>query len=581
MDPRPELAANYSTIRLLLDDYVRFYASRDKRLMTYFSDDCVGFTGGGDRLVKGGAAWISTLQQDFSQFKDPVRIEYKEIDIQSLSETTAVATGFYALHLPVQDGIRAIETIRLVLVFRRETSGWKITHSSASMPYQMAGKDEILPLKELVSKNEFLEAQVAERTAQLSMANHELQKTNENLTRAMAEYRQAADALQKSEGTYKSILLASPDDITITDRDGRILMVSPVALKMFGCGLKKEFLGLPITDFLVPEDRARALSRIATKFDGAGTGLNEYRGLRPDGSTLDIEVNSEFIRDSGGAVSGMVLIIRDITDRKQAETEMKKLEAKNRRLEKAESLDRMAGAIAHHLNNQLQTVMMSLEMAMSDLPQNATESDVNMKTAKQAAGNAAEIGNLMLTYLGQTAAECEVLDLSNACEQTLYLLRNALPKAVVWETDLPSPGPIVLADPNQIQQVITNLIINAWEADGGVRGMIRLATKTVPVEDIPVAFRFPVDLQLREGAYACLEVADVGAGIAEHEMEKIFDPFFSSKFFGRGMGLAVVLGIVRTHDGAITVESVPGHGSVFRVFLPVLRQTSSEKITGR
>ena len=150
------------------------------------------------------------------------------------------------------------------------------------------------------------------------------------------------------------------------------------------------------------------------------------------------------------------------------------------------------------------------------------------------------------------------------------MLRSAMPKNVVLESDLPSPGPAVWANVNQLQQVLTNLITNAWEAvNGKGGGAIHLGVKTVSPGDILAAHRCPHDWQPRDHAYACLEVADEGCGIADEDINNLFDPFFSSKFTGRGLGLPVVLGIVRAHDGAVTVESEPGRGSDFRVFFPV------------
>jgi signal transduction histidine kinase len=254
--------------------------------------------------------------------------------------------------------------------------------------------------------------------------------------------------------------------------------------------------------------------------------------------------------------------------RKQAEAERFKLEVQNRQLQKAESLGRMAGAIAHHFNNQLMTVMLNLEVGMKGLPRNARPYD-NLGEAMQAARKASEVSRLMMTYLGQTNVQLELLDLAEACLRGLPMFRAAAPQGVVWDVDLPAPGPVVQANANQIHQVLTNLLTNAWEASNGGRSAIRLSVKEVAAANIPAAKRFPVDFQLKEDAYACLEVADKGCGMKPHELEKLFDPFFTSKFTGRGLGLPVVLGIVRAHQGAVTVESEPGQGSVFRVFLPL------------
>jgi two-component system cell cycle sensor histidine kinase/response regulator CckA len=134
-----------------------------------------------------------------------------------------------------------------------------------------------------------------------------------------------------------------------------------------------------------------------------------------------------------------------------------------------------------------------------------------------------------------------------------------------------------MANENQIQQVLTNLITNAREAVGESRGAVHLRVKTVSRADIPAKYRFPSGWQPQENDYACLEVTDSGSGIVRKDIETLFDPFFSSKFTGRGMGLAVVLGIVKAHDGAVSVESEPGRGSTFRVFLPMSAQEDTRQ----
>ena len=195
------------------------------------------------------------------------------------------------------------------------------------------------------------------------------------------------------------------------------------------------------------------------------------------------------------------------------------------------------------------------------------------------------MSGLMLTYLGQSFDKHEPLDLSETCRRTLPMLQAIMSGDVVLETDLPSPGPVISANANQIQQVLTNLVTNAREAVGESRGAIHLNVKTVSPAEIPAAHRFPLDWQPQDNAYACLEVTDAGCGIEDKDIENLFDPFFSSKFTGRGMGLAVVMGIVRAHGGVVTVESEPGRGSVFRVFLPVsgkevLRHPEKQGMTG-
>jgi signal transduction histidine kinase/CheY-like chemotaxis protein len=266
----------------------------------------------------------------------------------------------------------------------------------------------------------------------------------------------------------------------------------------------------------------------------------------------------------------------DIQDIKQSELEKEALEAQNRQLQKSESLGRMAGAIAHHFNNQLQAVMMNLWVAMKNLPAGSGHVE-NLTEAMQSARKAAEVSTLMLTYLGLTVTKRELLDFSDICQQSLPMLRAVMPKDVLLETDLPMPGPVVQANANQMQQVLTNLVTNACEACANGRGTVRLTLKIVNSAKIPTANRFPVDWQPQQNDYACLDVIDFGCGIAPQDIDKLFDPFFSSKFVGRGLGLPVVLGIVRGHGGVITVKSEPSLGSVFRVFLPLSEKAAPQK----
>jgi len=258
----------------------------------------------------------------------------------------------------------------------------------------------------------------------------------------------------------------------------------------------------------------------------------------------------------------------DISERKKAEAEKEILEAQNRQLQKAESLGRMAGAIAHHFNNQLAAVMGNLEMAMDDLPQD-TAPVKSLKEAMAAADRAAQMSGLMLTYLGQSPDKSEPLDMTEACLRSLPILRAIMPVNIQIETDFSSPGQVIVANANAIQQVLANLATNAWESADKGRGVIYLKTRQASLAEIPARHRHPVDWQPQGNVYSCLEVTDKGCGIEDNDIEKIFDPFFTTKFTGRGMGLAVVLGIIKAHGGVITVESEQGVGSMFRVFFPL------------
>ena len=161
---------DHSIIRQLFDDYLRMYASRDDRLTEFFSEDFSGITGSGDELTKERDEWIAITRQDFAQVKDPLRIELKDLVTQSLSDTIAVATSSFIIHLPIKDHILSRKTARLALIFRKESKGWKICHSSISIPFAMAQEGEVYPLQEMNERNKLLEELIAERTRELSAA---------------------------------------------------------------------------------------------------------------------------------------------------------------------------------------------------------------------------------------------------------------------------------------------------------------------------------------------------------------------------------------------------------------------------
>ncbi len=324
------------------------------------------------------------------------------------------------------------------------------------------------------------------------------------------------------------------------------------------------------------EDRNLVLEDFRAGILGEKGYNTEFRIDHPDGKIRYIKADGIVIRDMDGKPSRMIGLNRDITERKQMEGDKEKLEAQNLQLQKTESLGRMAGAIAHHFNNQLGVVIGNLEMAIDVLPQGAEPADM-LTASMQAAWKAAEMSGLMLTYLGQSSDEREPLDISETCQRSLSILQAVIPGKVALETALPSHGPIIMANANLIQQVISNLATNAWEAIDKKQGVIHLSIKTVSPTEIPATHRFPIGWQPQDSAYACLEVTDTGSGIAAGDFDKLFDPFFSSKFSGRGLGLPVVLGIIKVYGGAVTVESEPGRGSTFRVFLPVSAEEAAPR----
>jgi CheY-like chemotaxis protein len=212
-------------------------------------------------------------------------------------------------------------------------------------------------------------------------------------------------------------------------------------------------------------------------------------------------------------------------------------------------------------------VIGNLELALDDVSE-FPELRRNIDEAIKAAQGAAEISRFMLTYVGQAAVKKEEAPLVESTREVLRLLSASLLKDIPIETKFPSEEPVVLGDAAQIKRVLTTLFMNAAEAVGEQKGYIAVTVGVVEGTQIQPERWYPREWKPKAKRYACLSVSDTGCGMDAATMDKVFDPFFSTKFTGRGMGLPVALGIVRMHGGAISIESQPGRGAAFRVFLP-------------
>ncbi|MBN2369893.1 MAG: response regulator [Vicinamibacteria bacterium] len=417
--------------------------------------------------------------------------------------------------------------------------------------------------KDAAQKPEDPETSSPETTRQLL---HDLRVHQIELEMQNEELRRAQVALEASRARYFDLYDLAPVGYVTLSEQGLLLEANLTAATLLGMA-RGDLVRQPLSRFVCREDQdVYYLYRKQLLETGAPQAC-ELRLEKKDGARFWAQLEATTAHDADGSPMCRA-VLSDITERKRVEADKARLEDRHRQIQKAESMGRMGAAIAHHFNNLLQAVIGNLELAARDMPRD-TPSAARLTDAVHAACKAAEIIGLTLTYLGHTIAKQEPLDLSDACRRGLRLLQAAIPKDVILKVDLPSPGPVISANGDQVQQVLTNLVHNAWDAVGAA-GVIHVIVKTVSSSDIAATHRFPVDWQPQDCAYACLEVADSGCGIANKDVEPLFDPFFSSKLLGRGLGLPVVLGIVRTHRGAVTVESELGRGSAFRFYMPVL-----------
>jgi len=553
-------------IRQLFDDYLRMYASRDDRLTTHFSEDFSGFTGGGDFLVKNREKWVAITRQDFAQIKDPIRIELKDLAIQSLAETIAVTTGFFTIHLPIKDHILSRETARLVLIFRKESTGWKISHSSISIPYHLVREGEVYPMKELADRNEFLEKLVAERTIQLSEANDTLQQTNDRLAREIAEHQQTEEALGRSEAHYRLLTENATDVVWRVDSDYRFTYISPADERLRGFRAD-EIIGHQVFE-LFDEEGAELLKKIARQRQEdellgrmAETKTFEARHRCKDGRWLWAEISSRPERDAQGTITGYYGITRDITERKEHEKEQLKIE-------KLESLGVLAGGIAHDFNNILTGISGNISFAQIFLDANH-KSFKPLADAEKAVVRAGELARQLLTFSRGGEPIKKVVSLQHLLNETISLvLRGSNVKGVI---DIPESIHAIEADEGQINQVLYNIIVNAMQAmSGGGTLTVTAHNEILPNENL---------MALPGGSYVRLSFTDQGCGISESDLKRIFDPYFTTRESGKGLGLASVHSIVKRHGGHIAVYSGKDTGTTFTIHLPSIGKIYSKHQT--
>ncbi len=261
----------------------------------------------------------------------------------------------------------------------------------------------------------------------------------------------------------------------------------------------------------------------------------------------------------------ILLAIEDVTESRRFEEDL-------RQSQKMEAIGYLAAGVAHDFNNLLTGVIGNASLVQETLPKNAP-GRATLDSVISGGQRAAELTRQLLAYAGKGKVFLERVDLSQVVIRTGTLIHPSIPHEVQVRLDLDKHLPLLLADPSQMQQIVMNLMINAVEAIGGRGGAVQVRTGlqavTAPPPDL-----IP-NLSIVPGEYVFLEVLDNGSGMDRETMQRIFDPFFSTKFSGRGLGLAAVLGIVRQHKGAVQLHSVPGRGTSFRILLPVGENTPS------
>ena len=376
--------------------------------------------------------------------------------------------------------------------------------------------------------------------------------------------------LREAEERFRLTFLTSPDSININKMDGTYVDINLGFSALTGFS-REEVIGRTSTDidiWAVPEDRKRLLDGLRK----AGQVRNLEASFRlKDGSEKPGLLSANII-ELGGEPH-ILSITRDISLLKKTEKEKHELEVKYMQSQKMEAIGIMAGGIAHDFNNMLAIIMGNAEMALLTLPKENPETHC-VNQIILASQRVKELVRQILTFSRQTDHKLIPLNLCLVVGESLQLLRATIPTTVSIVQDFARDCGLVLADATQVHQLLMNLCANAVHAMDE-KGTLQVSCLVVELDACDIAHQ--PDLQ--PGRYLKLCVADTGSGIAKEIQQRIFDPFFTTKGVheGTGMGLSIVLGIVKSHKGFLQVDSAPGEGAIFTVYLPVLENSPSDK----
>jgi len=354
---------------------------------------------------------------------------------------------------------------------------------------------------------------------------------------------------------------AAEDGIAITDTEGRLVYANPSHLAMFGYTAPHQVLGSHWTALFRPDQAAQLERRAMPELARMGRWRGEVTGLTRAGREVTQELSLTRLPEIG-----LVCVARDISVRLRDERERARLREQLMVAQRQEAVGHLAAGVAHDFNNVLSAITGSAILVKNGLDA-GSELHAHVDRIVSSGESAAQLTARLLD-LGARQSERRMLDLGAAIREATQLLRPGVPAGIEIALDLPETPIAAEADPTDILQLILNLGINARDAIGEATGAIRLALETWDGTDPPG--RPCLGRPRPERRYACIVVADSGTGISPEEIDRIFQPYFTTKGpSGTGLGLAVVSSIVQTARGAITLASAPGQGTEFRVYWPL------------
>jgi PAS domain S-box-containing protein len=557
-----------------------------------------------DELTRTRAALVEVKEDHQKELWQRVRNEtalrLSEVRYRAFVEQSTEAIWCFELERPVPVGLPHEEQLRHLYhhAFLAECNDATARLYGYDRAEEMKGRrlSQLLPASErsnVESMREFVRS--AYRVADVETREHDRFGQvryfrnnrfgiveNGNLRRWWGTQRDVTDLIEaedrREESERRLRLALSAADMGTWDWDvaGGSLQCSAELNRIFGLPARESHSPyVERAQFIAPEDRSHVRRSFFTALRHGTEWECEFRIRRLDGTICWLLVRGDLTRDARGRVRHMVGAATDITARREAEAERERIERKMQDAQKLESLGVLAGGIAHDFNNLLTGVIGHASLAMRADPPGVRR---RLNEITGIAQRAAELCHQLLAYAGKGRPCIGTIEVSRLVEETAPLVQLSISKKAMMVFEMVRGLPPVLADATQLRQIVINLVMNASDALGANGGHIVLRTGAVSATraDFHDARTCPEE---PAGDYVFLEVHDNGCGMTPETLARIFDPFFSTKFTGRGLGLAAVIGIVRAHNGALFVNSAPGRGTVFRLLLPEAPQEKPPAIS--
>jgi two-component system, cell cycle sensor histidine kinase and response regulator CckA len=377
------------------------------------------------------------------------------------------------------------------------------------------------------------------------------------------ELEEAKDVLAKSEERYRDLFENANDIIYTLDLEGNFTSINKKGEQLTGY-LREEILQMNIASIIAPGYMEIARQKLDEKLaNSSETTIYELEIICKDRSLIPVEVSSRAIYEAGKTV-GIQGIARDISERNRLEDQL-------RQAQKMESIGRLAGGVAHDFNNLLTAIIGYSQMAMRHLPPDNPAQNEILEVEK-AGQRAAELTKQLLAFSRKQVLQPKILDLNQVITGIKRMLGRLIGEDIELSTRLSADLGKVRADPGQIEQIIMNLAVNARDAMPQA-GKLTIETENVELQEV----YSQAHLAVKPGAYVVLAFSDTGIGIDKETQSQIFEPFFTTKEKGKGtgLGLSTVYGIVKQSGGNILVNSEPGKGTTFKIYLPLIKEPST------